>query len=1596
VTGHATAPATQPASVGQDVGTLSGQPVEVQATSSGDVIISTMNDQDMEILTRLIEELDRLPEGAERTARVFPLESAQASELAPVLQRFWNEYKKPVSGQIPPEDQLTIMADPRTNVLIIAAAEDAMPEVAELIENLDKPAFGDEGMLQFTGIPLKHIQAAEAAEKISELLETIQRQRGVSRELVNIKPDVRTNRLLVTASEADLEQIRSLVDLIDIPPSPESGSVVEVAFVPLKKAVARELADALNEMLEAQTDVGKALQQQIRQLQIHLVEEDRNLSPVNLERPIKIYAEPGTNSLVVATVESNMEPLLEVIRLLDSLPTADDVMIRIFPLKYADAETLRDNVERIFAAGDNITTVPGKEAVKGRVPPTVESGLVYNIGLVADKRTNSLVVSGRPEQLLLVRQIVDAVDVAEEANRFPVRMVRLEHADCRRIADVAQELADQREDIASKYGEVAAERERILLIPDVRTNSLIVVANDINFEEIQDLARRLDGAEPDWLGDIRIISLDEPLVASDLESKITDLWARRADLRREADLPEDLPVIVTDSRSNSLVIASNREDFEAIQHLIEQLKAQPLSPMMDIYHLRVEHHAAADLAEILQTLLDERLQQSLAKGEEEQPSDRVHIMDDPLTNTLLIVASKANYQGIVELVSQLDVPPPVEGIIRTFPVRNIDVTRAQELIEEMFDKGIYRTSAGNRELPESMTEVTVVADVRSSLLIVSASPENYTIIKALLDEIDRVDVPLATGEARFFQIENADVVNVADLLEQMLEGIGSTIGEGGEQLEYTVIPETRGDRLIVVGSREAIRRAEALVPQLDVARTAPITQVKVYALKEASAAQLAQVMSDLFDELDSDEGGRRMPVLILPAETSNSLIVTAGPEDHQMAEHLIGLLDKPSSLDKQMEIIPLAEAKADTIAEALSDLLDQQQSDYQGGYAITPEMRTNSLVVWAAPDLMNHIKRIAGELDNARPKAEYALRVKKLYNAKAEDLADLLNQFFEDAGATDGDAGKQMIINFIAGTHPETGGSIVERLVHQDVTIAPDPNTNALLIMAPEDSVDMVEMLISMLDNVEPTTVSVRVFELQKADATAMQDLLEELFAPEGQDGESRQIAIGEGGGVTLAGGGTGRAMELSFAVDERTNTLLAAGSPAQLHQVETLVYRLDRQEGDERINRVIRLRYRKASDVAGTLREFIDENTSLLEEAAGDQESAARQLERRVTVTEAAQEDTESSTILVSYSPRMESEVIRMINELDQPVPQVMIQVLMAEVTLNDNFELGMEWAAQDLLFSEHAVINPNTGQPQGADWDFTLGTDIGAAGSGGLGGISFTMGGEDFAFLFRALQSEGRVEVLSRPQIMVQDGQEANIEIGEDVPTVTSVVVSTGGVVTPSVTYNGVGIKLRVLPIINPDGYVNMEIEPEISSIAQSSVSIGAGVTLPIFTKRTATTKVTVKDSETIIIGGLITSRTNDSDNRVPFAGDIPILGNLFRSQARSNTRTELLIVLTPHVIRVADDARELSLKLRDESGMNDNIRHSPLMQGLQVKPQGDAWGPDATIYLPDRASDTATVPLSPPDGEEMGPELEEFGPATETIRLGPAEPAVAVLPE
>lgn len=270
-----------------------------------------------------------------------------------------------------------------------------------------------------------------------------------------------------------------------------------------------------------------------------------------------------------------------------------------------------------------------------------------------------------------------------------------------------------------------------------------------------------------------------------------------------------------------------------------------------------------------------------------------------------------------------------------------------------------------------------------------------------------------------------------------------------------------------------------------------------------------------------------------------------------------------------------------------------------------------------------------------------------------------------------------------------------------------------------------------------------------------------------------------------------------------------------------------------------------------------------------------------------------EINALIVKAPKRTYANIKRTIEELDRPPKQVFIEMLVAEITLDEGSQFGVEWAGS-------ALASPKIGDRHGIlEQKFSRGAASRDSSSSVFDGFRYMLSETNrLQAVVEAQANESRLNVLASPNILASDNTEASINITNDVP-VQKNTISEQGTSNFSYEYKEAGIKLKVIPHINEDGMVRLEVEQEVSE-----VSGAAGNGQPTFVKRTATTTVVVGNGQTLAIGGLIDESETRAEVGIPILSKIPILGALFRSSSAATNKTELVMLLTPHVIRSAAD--------------------------------------------------------------------------------------------
>ena len=342
---------------------------------------------------------------------------------------------------------------------------------------------------------------------------------------------------------------------------------------------------------------------------------------------------------------------------------------------------------------------------------------------------------------------------------------------------------------------------------------------------------------------------------------------------------------------------------------------------------------------------------------------------------------------------------------------------------------------------------------------------------------------------------------------------------------------------------------------------------------------------------------------------------------------------------------------------------------------------------------------------------------------------------------------------------------------------------------------------------------------------------------------------------------------------------------------------------------------------------------------------------------------DPDTRQLVVITDDETFQHISQVVSNLDRPKPQVLIKVVFLELTHNNSSDIGIEgsynrnfgnsWISG--IKTNFAVDSTGKIVPTGFANVLTNATTIGqtvfglgAAGANPIppGAGLYQVLGQDYQVTLRAIAQAGKLELLSRPSILARNNQQATINLGQQIPLVTNTRFDTFGNQINTVSYQSVGIILRVTPFINANGLVEMIVSPEISSLAARSewvpVSSGAGgaTAAPVINSRSADTVVVVPDGQTVVIGGLMQSSKQESESKIPLLGDIPLLGNLFKSKSKADAKTELIIFLTPKIVEEPRQLASLTTVEKASSPAYQGMSENDLSQFLDSLPvKGEA---------------------------------------------------------
>ena len=525
-----------------------------------------------------------------------------------------------------------------------------------------------------------------------------------------------------------------------------------------------------------------------------------------------------------------------------------------------------------------------------------------------------------------------------------------------------------------------------------------------------------------------------------------------------------------------------------------------------------------------------------------------------------------------------------------------------------------------------------------------------------------------------------------------------------------------------------------------------------------------------------------------------------------------------------------------------------------------------------------------------------------------------------NAGATSALPVANQVVTQIFKLNHENANNLVpilRPLISPNNTINVNPGTNALVITDYADNLRRLGRIVAALDVANATDIEV--IPLRHAVAADLVPLLQKLIEP------------GASGGTAPAQGQTDTSTRNTLLAEPRSNSLvIRAANPARLALMRSLIARLDVPSSDNASGNihVVYLKNADAVALATTLRAALageggasssggvtGANTPNRPTAGGTGGGANAPVAPSAQPSTGGQIQADPATnALIITAPEPQYRQLRaVIDQLDSRRAQVYVESLIAEVNADKAAEFGIQWQGPIGKDGNSLIGLLGTNFGAGASNIVNLASGLNKTPSQGLnfGVVRDTNGVYVLGLLARFLQTNGDGNILSTPNLLTLDNEEAKIVIGQNVPFVTGQYTnnnSNTGAVNPfqTIERKDVGLTLRVKPQISENGTIKMTIFQEVSSVQASSVNSATGL---ITNKRAIESTVLVDDGAIVVLGGLLQDEFSDNENKVPGLGDVPVFGNLFKSNNRNRKKSNLMVFLRPVVLRDARATQSLS---------------------------------------------------------------------------------------
>lgn len=732
---------------------------------------------------------------------------------------------------------------------------------------------------------------------------------------------------------------------------------------------------------------------------------------------------------------------------------------------------------------------------------------------------------------------------------------------------------------------------------------------------------------------------------------------------------------------------------------------------------------------------------------------------------------------------------------------------------------------------------------------------------------------LPEGRQRLMKVFSLSHVQAASLREKIQAALSD---------KATITIDEHANQIIISDFNDNLRVVGELIAALDTDRPEDVG-VRVLALKHMSAVELAKELAPLYQKMNGKSPGASIDVVA--DDRSNSLIILSSEADYNALERIISGLDTSDAQEKTRKTFVLKNADAQDVAKQLQDLGQDPDNNRYPYYIISSygsdskankkmnvvaDRRRNAVIVQAPPAEMESVEKMIKELDEPIPDDSLAPQIFHLKYVSAVDMEDVLNELFLKKQQN------RSYYDIIYGTGDDSssGGSQDAGRLYGKVRITSEPYSNTILVTSnSKENLAVVQDVLRQLDSPSEGGESTLHVPLMYAKAGVVARNINILFAKNGsppfRQTAQQQLQQNNGALGQQQGQQTSDSSQSAFAlaqeIKEEGYYPWIGGQPDS-----------NSRSGD-------RSSPRPVSDLVGRVRAVADDR---------------------------------GNALLVSASVHFFPQVLKLINQLDAPSDQVLIEARIVEVSSDYLDKLGVRYSPDgSKVFTSD-------------DYDNSLLAHVSGKYSKGFGGntiVNNAAGGASSVapanllaemrsgvvestinvdFLVQFLKKTTDATVLGEPQININDNETGRLFVGQQVPILTAQNNPALGGTSQNFTYKDVGVILEVTPHINSTGDVELKVHAESSTVVPGVTILGGAV----FNTRNFQTDLTAKNGETLVLGGILQQQLSDTLRKTPYLGAIPGLGWVFKKKDKQSDQVELMVFLRPHVVHSEKEAEKL----------------------------------------------------------------------------------------